>query len=320
MTRMALVGDIGGTNARFALVAPGEFELQHIEALPTEDYPTLSDALRAYIEKIGCEAPKEACLAFACPTHQDEIKMTNNPWTLSKKAFKEEFELDTFKAINDFTAQALGLPHIGSDDLHQVGEGDAAEGYARLVMGPGTGLGVAGLAPSQRYWIPITGEGGHASFAPTDDIEIKLLQWFRERYDRVSVERILCGQGLLDLYTALAEFDGRTPTCTTPAEVTDAAKHGDAPARDAVLRFCRILGHAAGDVALTLGARGGVYLVGGVLPRFLDILDDSDFRIAFADKGRMGEYTAGIATWVVTAKWTGLLGAAEALYNEEVVA
>lgn len=318
MSRMALVGDIGGTNARFALVTPGEFELHHIEALPAEEYPTLSDALRAYIEKVGCKMPKEACLAFACPTHEDEIKMTNNPWVLSKKALKEEFAFDTFKAINDFTAQALGLPHIGSDDLHQVGEGGSAEGCARLVIGPGTGLGVAGLAPSQRYWIPLTGEGGHASFAPTDDIEMKLLAWFRARYDRVSVERMLCGQGLLDLYTALAEFDGLTPTCTTPPEVTEAAKQDDPLALNAVLRFCRILGHTTGDVALTLGARGGVYLVGGILPRLLDILDDSDFRIAFADKGRMGGYTAGIATWVVTAKWTGLLGAAEALYNEEV--
>ncbi|ANF57061.1 glucokinase [Halotalea alkalilenta] len=318
MTRPALVGDIGGTNARFALVTPGEFDLSNIQALKCADYPSLSDAVRTYLDGIEGPAPKEACLAFACPVHKDVVKMTNNPWSFSKSAFKREFELDNFKAINDFTAMALGLPHIRPDDLHQLGQGSSAEGCARLVMGPGTGLGVAGLAPSQRFWIPLSAEGGHASFAPTDDFEMKLLEWFRARYDRVSIERMLCGQGLVDLYHAHAEFDGLEPHLSTPAEVTGAALEGDPLALETVMRFCRILGHVAGDIALTLGARGGVYLCGGILPRILALLDRSDFREAFADKGRMGYYTAEIATWVVTAKWTGLLGAAEALHNEEV--
>ncbi|MCM2973038.1 MULTISPECIES: glucokinase [Larsenimonas] len=318
MTRPALVGDIGGTNARFALVTPGSFDLHDIETLPCADYANLDDAVRAYLEKVGSKAPKEACLAFACPVHDDTVKMTNNPWRFSKRAMKEELGLDNFKAINDFTAMALGLPHIPEEDLIQIGGGHSESGRARLVIGPGTGLGVAGLAPSQRYWIPLSAEGGHASFAPTDDFEVKLLCWFREQYGRVSIERILCGQGLLDLYRALCEFAGITATLDSPAAVTDAAREGNEQAKGAIMLFCKILGDATGDAALTLGARGGVYLCGGVLPRILDFLQESDFRRAFADKGRMGHYTDSIATWVVKAKWTGLLGAAEALHNEEV--
>ena len=318
MTRPALVGDIGGTNARFALVTPGEYNLHDIKKLPTADYSTLSEAAQAYLEMVGGERPREACLAFACPVHHDIIKMTNNPWTFSKSAFKEEMKLTNFKAINDFTAQALGLPHIESGDLHKLGNGTSQDGCARLVVGPGTGLGVAGLAPSQRFWIPLSAEGGHASFAPTDDFEIELFKWFRRRYNRVSVERILCGRGIADLYEAHAELEGTKPQFATPAEVTTAALAGDRLALETVMRFCKILGDVTGDMALTLGARGGVYLCGGILPRILDLVVKSDYRQAFENKGRMGAYTREIATWVVTAEWTGLLGAAEALHNEEV--
>lgn len=319
MTRPALVGDIGGTNARFALVTPGAFDLHDIQTLACADHANLDDAVNAYLASINGERPIEACLAFACPVHDDEIKMTNNPWRFSKSDMKQRLELDNFKVINDFTAMALGLPHIPDEDLVNLGDGHSEPGRARLVIGPGTGLGLAGLAPSQRFWIPLSAEGGHASFAPVDDFEIRLLQWFRGRYGRVSIERILCGQGLLDIYTAMCEFEGHDCTLKTPACVSEAARSEEDPvARQAVLRFCKILGDATGDAALTLGARGGVYLCGGILPRILDTLRISDFRKAFADKGRMSPYNADIATWVVTAKWTGLLGAAEALHNEEV--
>ncbi|NRB58199.1 MAG: glucokinase, partial [Salinicola sp.] len=177
---------------------------------------------------------------------------------------------------------------------------------------------VAGLIPSQRHWIPLTTEGGHATFAPTDQRERQLLDYFTARYGRVSIERLLCGQGLLDLYLAHAALLNVTASYNTPAEVTGAARAGDRVAREALLRFIRILGACAGDAALTLGALGGVYLCGGITPRLIEWLPRSDFRRAFADKGRLSAYNAGIPTWVVTAPWTGLLGAAEALHNEEV--
>ncbi|WP_168011784.1 glucokinase [Halomonas salinarum] len=321
MTRPALIGDIGGTNARFALVTPDTFEPHDILSLPCADYPNLVDAIEDYLARVGHageRAPREACLAFACPVHDDWVKMTNNAWAFSKTAVQQSLNLDLFKIINDFTAQALGVPHVAENDLVAVGGGSAQAHSIRLVIGPGTGLGVAGVFPGQHAWIPLPTEGGHVTFAPTDEQEQNLLRHFRSRYGRVSVERILCGQGLLDLYCAHASLMGATPRFQSPAEVTAGAGEGDAIAVDSVQRFLKILGDVCGDAALTIGARGGVYLCGGILPRLLDWLPDSRFRTAFADKGRMSAYNADIPIWVVTAPWTGLLGAAEALHNEEV--
>ncbi len=321
MTRPALIGDIGGTNARFALVTPGAFDPHDIQTLPCADYATLEDAVGDYLARVGATgdlAPREACLAFACPVHDDDVRMTNNAWRFSKARVREALGLDLFKVINDFTAQALGVPHVDPAELVAIGEGQAEPHRACLVIGPGTGLGVAGLFPGQHDWIPLPTEGGHVTFAPTDEREQNLLRYFRSRYDRVSVERLLCGQGLLDLYRAHASLKGANPRYNSPAEVTGAARAGDGIAEDSVLRFLKILGDVCGDTALTIGARGGVYLCGGILPRLLDWLPRSRFRDAFADKGRMSAYNASIPIWVVTAPWTGLLGAAEALHNEEV--
>lgn len=321
MTRPALIGDIGGTNARFALVTPGSFAPQDILSLPCADYPSLVDAVEDYLARVGQsgeQAPREACLAFACPVHDDWVKMTNNAWAFSKTEVQRTLNLELFKVINDFTAQALGVPHVAAEDLVPVGGGTAQAHSIRLVIGPGTGLGVAAVFPGQHAWIPLPTEGGHVTFAPTDEREQNLLRYFHTRYGRVSVERILCGQGLLDLYCAHASLKGANPRYQSPAEVTTGAAEGDAIAVDTVQRFLKILGDVCGDAALTTGARGGVYLCGGILPRLLDWLPDSRFRAAFADKGRMSAYNADIPNWVVTAPWTGLLGAAEALHNEEV--
>ncbi|WP_104202235.1 glucokinase [Billgrantia saliphila] len=321
MTRQALVGDIGGTNARFALVTPGEFVPHDIMTLSCADYPGMVEAVRDYLSQVGRvadDAPREACLAFACPIGDDQVTMTNNHWSFSRREAQAALGLERFKAINDFTAQALGVPHVGPDELVEVQPGRSREHAACLVIGPGTGLGVAGIFPGRRAWIPLPTEGGHVTFAPTDEREQNLLRHFRNRYGRVSVERILCGQGLLDLYLAHCSLKGTNPSCQRPAEVTAAAAGGDAIARDTLLRFLKILGDVCGDAALTMGARGGVYLCGGILPRLLDWLPQSGFREAFADKGRMSAYTRSIPVQVVTAPWPGLLGAAEALRNEEV--
>ncbi len=321
MLETALIGDIGGTNARFALVKQGSFELEHILILRCADYLRLEDAIRDYLKRVGAAgalAPQEACLAFACPVHDDEVSMTNNAWRFSKRRVKDALGLSLFKVINDFTAQALGVPHLLADELISINTGTSEPHRARLIIGPGTGLGVAGLFPGQNNWIPLPTEGGHVTFAPTDDRERELLGYFQEKYGRVSVERLLCGQGLLDLYRAHAALAAQAPRYNSAAEVTGAARAGDALAEEVLLRFLKILGDVCGDAALMIGAHGGIYLCGGILPRLIDWLQRSRFREAFTDKGRMSAYNERIPVWVVNAPWTGLLGAAEALHNKEV--
>ncbi|ALM51626.1 glucokinase [Halomonas huangheensis] len=321
MTRPALIGDIGGTNARLALVLPGTTDPYSILTLPCADYPGVVEAVQDYLERVGAtgdQAPREACLAFACPVHDERVTMTNNHWDFTKSEVKDALGLELFKVINDFMGQALGVPHVPDTDLVTIHQGAIVDHATRLVIGPGTGLGMAGVFPARRAWIPLPNEGGHASFAPTDDRELEIYQHFHRRYGRVSVERVLCGQGLLDLYRILAEIEGLPSTATSPAEVTRAANAGDPLGRDTILRFLKILGDTAGDAALTIGARGGVYLCGGIVPRLIDWLPHSGFLNAFCAKGRMRPYNEAISVHVVKAPWTGLLGAAEALHNEEV--
>ncbi len=238
--RPALIGDIGGTNARLALVTPGEVTPHDILNLPCADYPGVIEAIQDYLARVGAtgeNAPKEACLAFACPVHAERVKMTNNHWDFMKSDVRQALNLSLFKVINDFTAQALGVPHVGEDNLVEVQPGEAQSHSTRLVIGPGTGLGVAGVFPGQHAWIPLPTEGGHVTFAPTDPTERALLDVFLQRHRRVSVERILCGQGLLELYQAHCTLEGQAPRCETPAEVTQAANQGDAIATATLLRF-----------------------------------------------------------------------------------
>ncbi|MFB9868317.1 glucokinase [Vreelandella sulfidaeris] len=321
MSLPALIGDIGGTNARLALVYPGEVTPHDIINLPCADYPGVVEAVQDYLNRVGAvgqNAPQEACLAFACPVHAERVKMTNNHWDFLKSDVQQALNLSLFKVINDFTAQALGVPHVAAKDLVEVQPGTSQAHATRLIIGPGTGLGVAGVFPGQHAWIPLPTEGGHVTFAPTDDTERAIVDIFKQHHARVSVERVLCGQGLLELYQAHCRLAGIAPQLNHPADVTDAAKQGDELAIAALLRFLKILGDVCGDATLTMGARGGVYLCGGIVPRLLDWLPNSELCSAFTNKGRMNIYNADIPIWVVTAPWTGLLGAAEALHNEEV--
>lgn len=315
----ALVGDIGGTNARFALVRPGTFGLERVEVLPCRDYPGLDTAVAAYLDHVGLARVSQACMAFACPVHEDWIRMTNNPWQFSRKAMQERLGLQLFKVVNDFTAMALGVPLVSSAHLVKVGGLEGEPRYPRLVIGPGTGLGVSALVPSHGDWIPLATEGGHAAFAPASDREVAILRHLHRQFGRVSVERILCGPGLVNLHRAVAYLDGHPPRWQSASEISKAALELRDPEAVAVLQqFCEILGRVSGDAALTLGARGGVYLCGGMVPRFTAFLRASGFRAGFEDKGRMRDYVASIPVFVVMEPYTGLLGAAAALGNREV--
>lgn len=315
----ALVGDIGGTNARFALLRSGQVELEAIAVLPCRDYHNLDSAIADYLRRVDVDRVTQACLAVASPVRDARVRMTNNHWNFDTEEIRLQFQWRAFKVINDFTAMALGLPRVAADQLVHVCGGPGDSRRPRLVMGPGTGLGVSGLVPFTNGWVPLMSEGGHVDFAPVGDAEVAILSILKARFGRVSVERILCGQGLLSLYRAHAEIQGRPAPLDKPEKITAAAVgNADPLARHTLQHFCEILGRVAGNAALTLGSTGGVYLCGGILPRFLDFFLESPFRNGFEDKGRMRPLMESTPVYVVTDDHTGLLGAAQALVNPEV--
>ena len=310
----ALVGDIGGTNARFALWR-GQ-RLNSVRVLRTADHACPTDAVRAYLQAIGHEVADlgVVCLACAGPVSGDEFVFTNNHWRLSRRAFRDSLGLDELLLINDFSAMALGITQVPESELVTVCEGVGDPERVRLVIGPGTGLGVAGLLPREGGgWRVLPSEGGHACLPVGNPREAALWAQFNEQYGHVSAEAVLSGNGLLALYRASCRLDAVAPRLQTPAEITAAASGGDSQAMQVLEQFCIWLGRVAGDAVLTLGARGGVYLAGGMLPRFADFFLCSDFMQSFRDKGRMTRYFDGIPVRLVTAEYPGLLGAGVAL-------
>jgi glucokinase len=309
-----LVGDIGGTNARFGLVAP-DGTLLHSSVLADADYAGIGEAIEAYLEQRGgLPRPHEGAIAIASPVGGDEVRMTNHPWVFSISALQQRLGFQRLLVINDFTAQALALPHLKAGDKTVVGAGAAAPGFPIGVLGPGSGLGVSGLIPAGERWVPLTGEGGHATMPPVTDRESAVLGAMRKHFDHVSAERVLSGPGLVNLYNALCEVDGVPAKQYTAAQITDldTASH-DPLCLEATEMFCGMLGTIAGNLALTLGAKGGVYIGGGIVPRLGERFAASPFRERFQDKGRFHDYLGAIPTYVVTHKLPAFLGCAAAL-------
>ena len=312
-----LVGDIGGTNARFGLVSP-DGELLHSRVLADADYPGIAEAIDAYLaERDGLPRPRRGAIAIASPVAGDEVRMTNHPWAFSMSGLKSRLRFQRLEVINDFTAQALALPHLKDGDKVKIGAGDTLPGYPIGVLGPGSGLGVSGLIPAGKHWVPLTGEGGHATMPPITDRESAALGAMRRHLDHVSGERVLSGPGLVNLYNALAEVDGVPARQYTAAQITDAdTGRSDPLCAEATDMFCAMLGTVAGNLALTLGARGGVYIGGGIVPRLGERFAASAFRQRFEAKGRFREYLSAIPTYVVTHRLPAFLGCAAALMEK----
>lgn len=312
-----LTADIGGTNARLAVVGSLDQPPHHLRQYACRDFAGLDAVVDAYLADTGEALPRRACFAVAGPVSGNRARLTNGPWEIDGNAFCARRGLDACLVVNDFAGLAQGLPWLGADDLMPVGpQIETAEG-TRLVTGPGTGLGVATLACAGGRRMVIAGEGGNASFAPQDDVDIELLKWFRGRMGgQVSAEALLSGRGLVDLHQALAEIEGRSPDGLTGPEIT-AQGLGDAAgtARKTLMRFLAILGAFAGDVALINGAQAGVYIGGGIVPRMAPLLKDSPFRARFEAKGRYQPYLAAIPTWLITASNPALTGAAACLMD-----
>jgi glucokinase len=309
-----LVGDIGATHARFGLVSP-DGKLLHSRTVPDEDYPGIEDAIAAFLaERGGQPMPHQGAIAIASPITGDRVDMTNHPWSFSILALKARFDFERIEVINDFTALALALPRLAPQDRLAVGGGSTAAGAPIGVLGPGSGLGVSGLIPSARGWIALTGEGGHATMAPATDRESAVLDRMRRHFDHVSAERALSGPGLVNLYNTLASVDGVPAQGYTAAQITDLAIRGADPlCVETTGMFCAMLGTMAGNLALTLGARGGVYIGGGIVPRLGQTFLVSPFRERFEAKGRFQAYLAEIPTFVVTHPLPAFLGCAALL-------
>ena len=309
-----LVGDVGGTNARFGLVSP-DGALLDSRVLADADYPGIGEAIDAYLDQRGAlPRPRRGAIAIASAIGGDQVRMTNHPWTFSISGLQKRLRFQRLEVINDFTAQALALPRLGPGDKVAIGRGEAQPGCPIGVLGPGSGLGVSGLVPSGNRWIPLTGEGGHATMSPFTDRESAVLDTMRHQFDHVSAERVISGPGLINLYNALAAVDGVPAQQYTAAQITDPASARDDPrCAETTDMFCAMLGTMAGNLALTLGAKGGVYIAGGIVPRLGERFAASPFRERFESKGRFRDYLAVIPTFVVTHTLPAFLGCAAAL-------
>ena len=313
-----LVGDIGGTNARLALLDE-DGRLRDPRNLRCADYRSLADLVGDYLKAVaGRRCPPRAALAVAGPVIGGETAFTNLDWTVSEIELLGAFPFEAVNLINDFAAQAMAAPVLEADDLRHVGpevHGDAAAPVA--VLGPGTGFGVAGLVRSDLVELPLATEGAHSAFAPCDEVEVEIWRRLKTKYGRVSKERILSGAGLYDLYLALADIEGAAASLPDQEAVTAAAASGEGLAVATVDRFCEILGSVAGDLALVLGARGGVFIGGGIAPKLIDSLVSGGFRRRFEEKGRLTDYVRAIPTAVILHPYAALLGAARELKRQE---
>lgn len=318
MSDNILLGDIGGTNARFALVPRGQLEHAHLMCLKGHDYASIDAAIAAYLQQLpgNVTRPGSACLAIAAPVEGDRVTMTNLSWSFSIERLRESLNLEQLLVINDFKAVARAIPEIPGDRLHAIGGGRRKPGSPAVVLGPGTGLGVSALVFTVDGPIAIQTEGGHIGFAPSDKVELRILELLLAKFDRVSVERLISGPGLVTLYETLASMHNRAVEPLRPEQVTARALDGSCiSCEEALNRFFGILGSVAGDLALAIGAEGGVFVAGGIVPRLLAQIKSSDFRARFESKGRFSQYVANMPTLVVTETHPGLLGCA-ALYRD----
>lgn len=312
----ALVADIGGTNARFALVDLSEAHpvLTHSQSLPTAGFASLQHAVEHYLASVGA-TPRFASFAVACPVLGDDIRLTNRAWAFSRRELQETLALEQLAVINDFGAAALAVLEIGDDQRVRLhGSPDEQRNGPITVIGPGTGLGIALLVGDDTQgWRVVETEGGHVSFAPQVDEERMIADWVSARHGRCSNERLLSGQGLSYIDAAIS--DPQRTELRNPADIVAAALEGhDVMARRALARFCAIFGSVAGDAALIHGART-VAIAGGIVPRFIPFLRSSAFRERFLSKGRFAAYLESVSVHVVTHESPGLVGAAVALKN-----
>jgi glucokinase len=316
--RCLLVGDIGGTNARFALATPDRPGFHSVLELQCEDFATADDAISHYLTTTRAVAPDAVCLAAAGPVVDDTVKITNNHWDISAAETREDLGIENVRLLNDFTAIAYSIPLLTETEVRSIGRHDhdwlPKGNFNVAILGPGTGLGVAGLCRREDNVVSITGEGGHVGFAPETEQQIEILKVLRNQFDRVSAERLIAGSGLENIYLALRTIRRQSGPQLSAAQIFAEREPGNLAA-EAVDVFFELLGQVAGDVALTLGAIDGVYIAGGIAKRYPALLEESRFRGAFEGKGRRRALMERTPTRLITYDQPGLLGAAYAVLN-----
>lgn len=295
MNQYALVGDVGGTNARLALCDINDGSLSRSQRYAVQDHPSLEAVIRLFLAQHADVMVASGCIAIACPVTGDRVEMTNHHWAFSIAEMRRQLGFERLEVINDFTAVSMAIPVLRQEDVIQFGGGAAASGKPIAVYGAGTGLGVAHLVPVAGQWISLPGEGGHVDFAAGSEEEDAILRVLRQELGHVSAERVLSGPGLVNIYRALVKADNRAPADLTPQDITEQAlSNGNVDCHRALALFCVLLGRFGGNLALTLGAFGGVYIAGGIVPRFMEFFRHSGFRPAFEDKGRFKDYLADV--------------------------
>ena len=308
---MKFVADVGGTNIRLAQVEAGN--ISHIKKYRCADFDTITNAIHTYFAEYPDIKFKAGCLGVACPVNDgsgDLISMTNNHWVFSKDALQRELNLDWLGVINDFTAVAHAVTVLGNQQKVQIGPGVISENENIAVFGPGTGLGVKHLTQTTEGWLALDGEGGHVDFAPVDELDIAIWRFLTDKLGHASAEEVMSGRGLVHIYQALAAHQGSPAVLNAAAEITEKALNGSCALCLATLnQFCKILGSFAGNLALNMGTRGGVYIGGGIAPRFTKFIEESEFRTRFEAKGRFRDYVANIPTFIITEPDHGLIGA-----------
>jgi glucokinase len=311
-----LIADIGGTNARFALLDGRDWHDEIV--LRCADYPDIVSAIEDYLQKVGAASgparPLEAALAIAGPITGDIVRMTNHVWQFSAARTRQSLGWHRLIMVNDFTALAMAIRHLPENELEQVGGGQSVPGSPLALIGPGTGLGVSGLIPTGEHWIPLQGEGGHVTLAVMNERELAVLQQLHQRFTHVSAERVVCGPGLVNLYEALCGLEGVVPKVMTPPEITRRAREGSCRiCLEALSIFCALLGTLAGNLVLTLGATGGCYIGGGIVPGLGSFFTSSHFRNRFEDKGRFADYLSRVPTYVIRSELPAFVGLATAV-------
>jgi glucokinase len=312
-----LLADIGGTNARFALeLAAQQFEA--ITVLPGADYASLADAVRSYLQGLPASANagaiQHAAIAIANPVDGDRVQMTNHHWAFSIAEMQKELGLSTLLVVNDFTALARAVPHLTVAQKQQIGGGSAREGGVIGLLGAGTGLGVSGIVPSGQDWIALQSEGGHVTFSPADEREIDILKFAWREFAHVSAERLLSGVGLELICRALAHRAGLPDPGFAAPDITRLGLSGQSVlCAETIECFCAMLGTMAGNLAITLGTQGGIYIGGGIVPRLGPWFQQSPFRQRFEAKGRFSAWLAQVPTFVITAEYPAFLGVSNLL-------